>query len=89
MMTTQFETAKSAMLNSGRSDLPTIRSDVRRITKRDNLTAFRQSSKMEEEAARKSDYFSLRKDGPLKNYPMVSQRSNYETSEFKLLDKLL
>ena len=77
------------MINSGKKDLPNIRDDARRITKGVNFTAFRESSKMEEQGVKKSDYFSLRKAGPLKVYPMVSQRSNYLSSEFKILDKLL
>ena len=34
MMATQFESVKSTMINSGRNDLPTLKDDVRRITKR-------------------------------------------------------
>ena len=89
MMTTQFESVKSAMINSGRKDLPSINDDVRRITKTGNFTAFRESSRMEEQGVKKSDYFSLRKAGPLNMYPMASQRSNFMSSEFKILDKLL
>ena len=50
---------------------------------------FRESMRMEEEGMKRSDYFSLRKEGPLKNYPMASQRSNFISSEFKILDRLL
>lgn len=50
---------------------------------------FKESLKLEAEGTKRSNYFSLRKEGPLKMYPMVSQRSNFISSEFKLLDKLL
>ena len=34
MMATQFESVKSTMFDTGKKDLPTIKDDVRRITKR-------------------------------------------------------
>lgn len=89
MLSTQFQSVKSSMLTTTRKDLPSIKDDVRRINKGQNITAFRESIRLEEEGARRSDYFSLRKAGPLKMYPMVSQRSSHVSSEFKILDKLL
>lgn len=44
---------------------------------------------MEKNGTKGLNYFTLRKEGPLKCYPMASQRSNFNTSEFKILDKLL
>ena len=59
--------------------------DYKKKTNKSNFTAFRESMRMENEGMKRSDYFSLRKEGPLKNYPLASQRSNFDSSEFKVL----
>jgi hypothetical protein len=49
----------------------------------------RESERIEAEGLRRSTYLSLKKEGPLKNYPLPAQRSNFPSSEFRDLDKLL
>lgn len=74
-----------------RSAFPSIKiEEIRQSTTNKFFNnTFKESLKMEAEGMKRSDYFSLRKDGPLKMYPMASQRSNFISSEFKILDKLL
>ena len=45
------------------------------------------SQQIEEEGLRKTQGFSF-KDGPLKNYPMASQRCNFTDSEFREIERL-
>jgi hypothetical protein len=52
-------------------------------------STIRESERIEAEGLKKTTYLSLRKDGPLKNYPLVSQKSKFTTSEFKEIDKIL
>lgn len=74
-----------------RSAFPSIRVEEikQSTTKKFFSNTFKDSLKLEAEGTKRSNYFSLRKEGPLKMYPMASQRSNYISSEFKLLDRLL
>ena len=77
MMTTNFESTHSLMLSDKK--FPSIADDKKKTVK-SNFTAFRESMRMENEGLKRSNYFSLRKEGPLKNYPLASQRSNFASS---------
>lgn len=43
----------------------------------------KESQRLEEEGTKKWDYLKLCREGPLKRYPLIAQRSQYISSEFK------
>jgi hypothetical protein len=52
-------------------------------------SSLRESERIEAEGVRKSTYLSLKKEGPLKNYPLPAQRCNFPASEFRDIDRLI
>ena len=85
MTTTNFDSVKSMMITEKK--FPALREE-KRLGNTSKFTAFKESLRLENEVMKRTDYFSLRKEGPLKNYPLASQRCNFMSSEFKILDKL-
>jgi hypothetical protein len=89
MRSTQYESVRN-MQATERNAFPAIKlEELKQVTNKKFFNTFKESNRMEEDGMKRSNYFSLRKDGPLKMYPMASQRSNFLTSEFKILDKVL
>lgn len=84
MTTTNFDSVKSVMITDKK--FPAL--EDKRLGNTTKFTAFRESLRLENEGMKKTNYFSLSKEGPLRNYPLASQRCNFMSSEFKVLDKL-
>jgi len=87
----EFSRKSVDLLSTLKSELPSINlAEVRQTAsnsfyKRSILL----SRKIEEDGLRKTNYLSLRKEGPLKNYPLAAQKANYQISEFREIDKVL
>lgn len=59
-----------------------------RLTSTMSQKVERKSQKMENEGHARNRYLSLTRDGPIKSFPMVSQRAKFGESEFKDLSRL-
>ena len=51
-------------------------------------SSLRESERIEAEGLQRTTYLSLKKEGPLKHYPLPAQRSNFPCSEFRDLDRV-
>jgi hypothetical protein len=79
------------LLSTFKSELPSI--NLAEVRQTASISFYKRSillsRKIEEEGLRRTNYLSLRKEGPLKNYPLAAQKANYQVSEFREIDKLM